>query len=183
MKKLLLLTVTGLLFLSCKRELAQNQASEKSQLAGGATRESGTGNGAIQVSGVGFYATQNECDPADQSATYAVKMTGDLAGCLYVFVDEFDCSPSGTYRESGREYFVGTYKGETGTFWTAYRFEAKFTGCAPDGSYLGAEIFGRCQHPIVAGSGDGVFKGVTGRLDFQDDVVAGNFPYRGHLQF
>ena len=45
------------------------------------------------------------------------------------------------------------------------------------------EIFGRCQHPIVAGSGTGVFEGVTGRLDFKDDIAAGNFPYRGHFKF
>ena len=110
-------------------------------------------------------------------------MTGDIEGCLYVFVDEFECSPSGTYREKGREHFVGTYKGETGTFWTGYKFEAKYEGCAANGSPLGAEIIGRCQHPIVEGSGDGIFGGVTGRLDFQDDIEAGNFPYRGHLRF
>jgi hypothetical protein len=48
---------------------------------------------------------------------------------------------------------------------------------------LGAEIFGRCQHPIVNGSGEGVFSGVTGRLDMKDDIEAGNYPYRGHLKF
>jgi hypothetical protein len=183
MKKLFLLTATGLIFLSCKKELVQNQASEQSQATKVATQLSGKAMGATQVSGLGFYATQVECDPANQGATYAIKLTGDLEGCLYVFIDAFDCSPSGTYREYGREYFVGTYNGETGTFWTAYKFESKFEGCAADGSYLGAEIFGRCEHPIVKGSGDGVFAGVTGRMDFKDDIAAGNFPYRGHFQF
>jgi hypothetical protein len=110
-------------------------------------------------------------------------LTGDLKGCLNVFIDDFECSPSGTYREEGREYFVGTYKGKTGTFWTGYKFEGKYEGCAANGAALGAEIFGRCQHPIVEGSGEGAFEGVTGRLDFKDDIEAGNFPYRGHLQF
>ena len=110
-------------------------------------------------------------------------MTGDIAGCHYVFIDEFECSPGGTYRESGREHFVGTYNGEAGTFWTTYRFESRYEGCAEGGAALGAEIFGRCQHPIVEGSGDGVFDGVTGRLDFVDDIAAGNFPYRGHLRY
>jgi len=110
-------------------------------------------------------------------------MTGDLNGCLYVFVDEYECSPSGTYREEGREKFIGTYNGQSGTFWTTYKFEAKYEGCSPDGSYLGAEIFGRCQHPIVAGSGTGVFSGVTGQINFKDDIEAGNFPYRAHLRF
>ena len=77
---------------------------------------------------------------------------------------------------------MGTYNGEAGS-WTSYKFEAKFEGCADDGSYLGAEIFGRCQHPIINGSGDGVSDGVTGRLDMKDDIAAANYPYRGHLKF
>lgn len=139
--------------------------------------------GATQISGIGFYATTGECETQIKGAAYAVKMTGDLEGCLYVFIDDFECSPSGTYREQGREYFVGTYNGKTGTFWTTYKFEAKYEGCAANGAPFGAEIFGRCQHPIVKGSGEGSFEGVTGRLDFKDDVEAGNFPYRGHLKF
>ena len=35
----------------------------------------------------------------------------------------------------------------------------------------------------AAGSGEGAFAGVTGRLDFKDDVENGCFPYRGHLKF
>jgi hypothetical protein len=35
----------------------------------------------------------------------------------------------------------------------------------------------------VAGSGTGAFDGVRGRIDFKDDIEAGNFPYRGSLQF
>jgi len=169
------------LFLSCEKEIVPDQ-NEGTQLAEAAAEISS--NGAAQLSGVGFFAEPSECDAAALGATYAVKMTGDLEGCLYVFIDDFDCSPSGTYRETGREYFVGTYKGEgSGTFWTSYKFEAKYEGCAANGGALGAEIFGRCQHPVVKGSGDGIFEGVTGRLDFKDDIAAGNFPFRGHLQF
>jgi len=138
-------------------------------------------NGATQISGVGFYATAGECDYESQGAVYAIRMTGDLQGCLYAFIDDYECSPSGTYREEGREYFVGTYNGQSGTFWTTYRFEAKYEDC--DGGPLGAEIFGRCQHPIVAGSGTGVFNGATGQINFKDDIEAGNFPYRGQLRF
>ena len=140
-------------------------------------------SGATQISGVGFYATAGECDYASQGAVYAIKMTGDLQGCLYAFIDDYECSPSGTYREEGREYFVGTYNGQPGTFWTTYKFEARYEGCSENGAPLGAEIFGRCQHPIVAGSGTGVFNGVTGQLNFKDDIEAGNFPYRGQLRF
>lgn len=140
-------------------------------------------SGATQISGVGFFDATDECNAAGEGAAYAINMTGDIVGCLYVFIDDFECSPSGTYREVGREHFVGTYIGEFGSFWTNYKFEAKYEGCAEDGSYLGAEIFGRCQHLIVEGSGTGVFEAVRGRLDFKDDIEAGNYPYRGHLQF
>jgi hypothetical protein len=138
--------------------------------------------GATQISGVGFYATSGECSSLNPPSAFALRMTGDLQGCLYVFVDDYECSPSGTYREEGREYFVGTYNGQTGTFWTTYKFEARYEGC-DNGAPVGAEIFGRCQHPIVAGSGTGVFNGVSGRLDFKDDIEAGNFPYRGHFRW
>jgi len=139
-------------------------------------------SGATQVSGLGTFDESDACNSAGQGASFAISITGDLQGCHYVFIDESECSPSGTYREEGRELFVGTYNGEPGTFWTTYKFEAKYEGCT-NGSPLGLEIFGRCQHPIVAGSGTGVFEGLTGRLDFKDDIEAGNFPYRGHLRY
>jgi hypothetical protein len=155
------------------QEVTQSAQESVSSKAGGAT----------QISGVGFVDATDECNSPSQGANFALTLTGDLVGCLYIFVDDFECSPSGTYREEGRELFVGTYNGESGTFWTTYKSEAKYEGCAEDGSYLGAEILGRCQHPIVNGSGDGVFDGVTGRLNMKDDIEAGNFPYTGHLRF
>lgn len=139
--------------------------------------------GATQIDGIGYYAEVAECDFPAEGADFALRLSGDLEGCLYVFVESYECSPSGTYRETGSEYFVGTYNGTPGTFWTNYRFEAKFEGCSEDGFFLGAEIFGRCQHPIQNGSGTGVFAGVTGRLDFKDDIESGTFPYRGHLRY
>jgi hypothetical protein len=169
----------GLIIVGCSKDYTASQeliASEEILSAAG-------GAGATQVSGVGFFAEPTECNAAAQGADYAVRMTGDLEGCLYVFIEEFECSPSGTYREQGKEHFIGTYKGAPGTFWTAYKFEAKYEGCADNGGPLGAEIFGRCQHPLVKGSGGGVFAGATGRLDMKDDIAAGNFPYRGHIKF
>jgi len=137
--------------------------------------------GETQISAIGVYAAAGECTA--ETADYVVSITGDIAGCLYTYVDAYGCSPSGTYREEGREHFVGTYHGQTGSFWTNYKFESKFESCSPSGAPLGGEIKGRCQHPIVAGSGDGVFTGVTGRLDMQDNVDVGNFTIRGHLRF
>jgi hypothetical protein len=137
--------------------------------------------GATQISGSAVFDEADKCDSESVGADYALDMDGDLEGCLYTFVDKetADCSPSGTYRETGTETFVGEYNGEVGTFETTYRFEAKYEDC-PN---LVGEIFGRCQHPIVKGSGTGVFKGVRGRLDFKDEVETGIFFYRGHLRY
>jgi hypothetical protein len=140
-------------------------------------------SGSTQFDGVGYFDATDDCGSAGQGAAYAVTMTGDLEGCLFVFIDEYECSPSGTYREVGREHFVGTYKGDPGSFWTTYKFEAKYEGCDVNGSYVGAEIFGRCQHPVVEGSGEGVFEGVSGRMDMKDNVTEGTYPYRGHFRY
>ena len=144
-------------------------AAPSPELAGGVT----------QISGLGVYAEGDECvDPRGKGAAYALVLDGDLKGCLYTFVDHetAQSSPSGTYRETGTETFVAS--DGSGTFETTYRFEAKYE----DVANLSGEIFGRCQHPIVEGSGTGVFEGVSGRLDFKDDVETGEFFYRGHLR-
>ena len=135
---------------------------------------------ATQISGIAFFADTGECvDPEGVGANFALIMTGDLEGCLYTFVETAESSPSGTYRETGTEFFVGSYLGESGTFETTYRFEAKYE----DVTDPATEIFGRCQHPIVEGSGTGMYQGVSGQLFFKDDVEAGNFLYRGHLRW
>jgi hypothetical protein len=104
-------------------------------------------------------------------------MEGDLEGCWYTFVETVKETPSGVYLETGQEVFVGSLNdGKTGTFTTTYRFEAKF---ASDGT----ELHGRCQHPLVSGSGTGGFAGATGRLNFKDiigDPVT--YVYRGHIR-
>ena len=136
--------------------------------------------GATQISGIGYFDLDGECnDPEGQGSSYNLTMTGDLEGCHYIFIETAVCSPGGAYRERGTETFVGAYNGTTGTFRTTYLFTGTYKDCAN----LIGEIAGRCQHPITAGSGEGVFEGVTGRLDFKDDIEAGNFPYRGHFRW
>ena len=142
--------------------------------------------GATQISGIGSYDVS--CDPNSVigesfGADYAILTDGDLQGCLYTNIETAQSSPSGTYRETGTELFVGSTSEGAGTFETTYRFEAKYEDLDADPLI---EIFGRCQHPIVKGSGTGVFKGVTGILFFKDVIEAGNdpyFPYRGHLRW
>ena len=134
--------------------------------------------GATQISGVGSF--DESCDPESvKGANYAILMTGDLDGCLYTSIETAQSSPSGTYRETGTELFVGSTSEGAGTFETTYRFEAKYE----DVNDPATEIFGRCQHPIVEGSGTGVFEGVSGILLFKDDIEEGNFPYRGHIRY
>src|SRR5215216_3691007 len=166
------LTILTLITLAIVAFISVASTAPSPALAGGAT----------QISGVGFYdddVPDVTCDdPEGAGADYALVMTGDLEGCLYTFVD-FETavsSPSGTYRETGTELFVAS--DGSGTFETTYRFEAKY-------DLAGEEIFGRCQHPIVKGSGTGVFEGVTGILFFTDVIEAENAPYylyRGHLR-
>jgi hypothetical protein len=132
--------------------------------------------GATQISGVAFFDEADACDSASVGADFALLMTGDLDGCLYTFVETAESSPSGTYRETGTELFVASEG--AGTFETTYRVEAKFE----DVDNLAGTIFERCQHPIVEGSGTGIYKGVGGRLDFRNDVEAGDYPYKGHLR-
>lgn len=155
------------------------QFDQKGLGGGGHSEISELARGATQISGIGYYAEPGQCkDPEGQGADYVLIMTGDLEGCHYVFVETAGCSPGGAYSESGTETFVGLYKGARGTFKTTYLFTAKYKDCAN----LVGEVAGRCEHPITAGSGEGVFEGVTGRFDMKDDVATGNFPYRGHFQ-
>lgn len=133
-------------------------------------------SGAMQIAEVGYPTGPGDCT-APNGSDFATVITGDLVGCLYTYVDSAQCSPSGTYRESGHELFVGANSADT--FRTTYKFEGKYQDC-PN---LAGEIVGRCHHPIVDGSGTGIYTRVKGRIHFKDDVTAGNFPYDGHLQY
>jgi hypothetical protein len=134
-----------------------------------------------QISGVAVFDTTGECSsPPTGYEDFTQVMTGSLAGCWYTNIEtqKDNGAPSGVYIESGKEIFVGSLNGgPEGTFSTTYKFESKWD---PDVS-TGSEVHGRCQHPIVAGSGTGGFEGATGRVDFKDEVTTGKFFYRGHI--
>jgi hypothetical protein len=151
-------------------------------LAGAVASPAAPANAATtQIAGDAYYATACPQWPAPDPDAYSsyppLVLTGSLTGCMYTHVDQAKTTPSGVYLESGREVFVGSLDGgASGTFTTTYRFEAKYD---PDGS----EVHGRCQHPIVDGSGTGGFAGIDGRLAFKDLVQNDpvTFVYRGHL--
>lgn len=138
--------------------------------------------GATQIGGTAYFQSVEggPCPVIDEYSDYEpLVMAGSLTGCWYTDVDTSRTTNGNVYLERGRELFVGSLRpgGPTGTFTTTYRFEAKLDAD-------GAEVRGRCQHPLVAGSGTGVFAGATGRLDFKDiigDPIT--YVYRGHLRF
>lgn len=134
--------------------------------------------GAEQVSGSSVGAAACTSPPAGMTVHYVIPMEGNLDGCIYGTVTGSRSHPSGTYQETADEIFVGSYGGRTGTFRLTENFTAKFGA----DTFTGAK-FGRCQHPIIAGSGTGGFEGVTGRVDFKDDVDTGNVSFTGHLRF
>ena len=137
----------------------------------------------LQISGTAVYDVSGSTCPAPPSG-YAdfvsypgLVLSGSLQGCWYTKVDSSKTTPSGVYLEAGREVFVGSLNGgPVGVFATTYKFESKFSGST--------EIFGRCQHPLVAGSGTGGFAGATGRVDMKDIVADPSniyYVYRGHI--
>ncbi|MCY1061219.1 hypothetical protein [Nannocystis sp. SCPEA4] len=133
-----------------------------------------------KLSGTAVYddAQDPVCDPAPDGFTSypPLVLTGTLDGCWYtkILTIKDNGAPSGVYLETGEEFFTGTLDGEHVEFTTTYKFEAKFD---PDS---GAEIHGRCQHPIVEGFSDS--GEITGRVDFKDIVEDGSFVYRGHIR-
>lgn len=131
--------------------------------------------GNTQISGVGVFVSTDEC-PDLPSVYPPIKMEGGLVGCWYTDAYEVVLTtPSGVYQERGTETFIGCLSDGTtcGTFSTTYKFTARY---ATDGS----ELHGHCEHPLVSGTGD--FEGITGQVNFKDDVETGEFLYKGHFQ-
>jgi len=132
-----------------------------------------------QLSGTAFL-NPSKGDPCPENPAYIdydpIVMTGSLDGCWYTHIETKRTTQGGVYLETGQELFVGSLNGgRTGTFTTTYKFEAKLDAA-------GSEVRGRCQHPIVAGSGTGGFAGATGRVDFKDIIGhPTTYEYRGHI--
>lgn len=137
--------------------------------------------GMRQITGTAFFDSTPGVvcpEPPQGFDSYpALVMRGSLDGCWYTNVITARTTRGGVYLESGTELFVGRLDaGAVGTFTTTYTFEAKLDDA-------GAEVRGRCQHPLVSGSGTGGFAGATGRVDFKDiigDPVT--YEYRGHIR-
>jgi hypothetical protein len=133
------------------------------------------GSGATQVSGL--FTPDSVESPACTDHPAALQrgvMTGSLEGCWYVdTVTSEKVTPSGGYKATGTETFIGCLDDACGQLFTTFTFTAKFNAD-------GTEDHGRCHHPIVGGTGD--FAGVTGVINMHD-LPNGCATYKGHLTF
>jgi hypothetical protein len=100
-----------------------------------------------------------------------IVMSSDLKGCWYTHIDKsWDLGvPSGLYFEAGHELFVGRVHGATGSFKATYILESQYDPNVTTGK----EVWGRCQHQIVPGTGRDDLRGITGHLGFTDVVTNG----------
>jgi hypothetical protein len=141
----------------------------------------------VQVSGIQS-APLSSGPCFDPNAVSSQVMAGDLVGCWYtdtliIHPAQPDGTPGGTVQATGTEHFVGCLdlngdqscdSGDPqGTLSLTFQFSGKFD------PVTGAEIHGRCQHPIVSGTGD--FAGASGVINFKDDVTNGTSLYTGHV--
>ncbi|MCB9009272.1 MAG: hypothetical protein H6656_18260 [Ardenticatenaceae bacterium] len=141
-----------------------------------------------RITAVNYIDGAEQCDAeitnsAGVEPAFRSDMVGDLDGCLYVFPETYSCSANGIYVEDGGEIYVGSGReGDDGTFETTYRFVAHFASEEECNTFTN-QIRGRCQHPIVAGSGTGDYRGVTGKFQMTDNVEEGTADLVGLLHF
>ena len=114
----------------------------------------------------------SECGAA-KKPSYALELSGSLAGCWSVFITHFNCQEMNgfsLYTEIGREEFDGKVDGKAATFDTQYTFTGVFpTGSCPEPS-AEKEIVGGCIHYISG-------KGLVGVMRFYDVMSGKNAPH------
>jgi hypothetical protein len=143
-------------------------------LAGGSAAFA-TGNDNDRTVFVSGNSTYSDCGL--EGSDFALLMTGDLEGCLSVFVEGFKCKELNDYDlylEEGREVFVGNLHGKQGRFRTTYTFDAAMAKGFCQSFDLSLEVAGGCKHKVRGRSG--VFKDAEGLITFFDVIanVTGN---------
>jgi len=151
------------------------------------------GDGSTRISGNSTFA-----DCGVSGSDFGVLMTGDLEGCLSIFVQGYTCKEVNGfahYTERGREAFVGTLRGKHGRFTTNYTVDAAYASGFCGSLDYSLELSGSCIHHIHGKTGafadrEGVFTlfdvitNVTGDPvtgDFTAGSGANNFLYFGRL--
>jgi hypothetical protein len=143
-------------------------------------------------------STFSDCGKA--GSDFALLMTGDLEGCLSIFVQGYTCTEKPDfdhYTERGWESFVGTLRGKRGGFTTHYTVDAAYAKGFCKSFDYSLELSGSCIHKITGKWGrfegaEGVFTlfdvitNVTGDPvtgAFQAGSGANNFLYNGRINF
>jgi len=147
-----------------------------------------TGSRSTAISG---NSTFSDCGVA--GSDFALLITGDIAGCLSIFVQGYTCKEVNgfdRYTERGREVFVGTLRGKQGGSVTNYTVDAACAKGFCQSLDFSLELSGSCIHKIrgrngVFADGEGVFPlfdvPVTGA--FTAGSGANNFLYNGRFHF
>jgi hypothetical protein len=139
---------------------------------------SATGDGSIRISGNSVYS-----DCGVTGSDFALVMTGDLEGCLSIFVQGYSCrevNGFAHYTERGREAFVGTWRGRNGRFTTNYTVDAAYGAGFCQSLDFSLELSGSCTHHINGRSGafadrEGVFTLFDVITNVTGDPVTGAF--------
>ena len=139
----------------------------------------------------------SDCGAA--GADFGLLMSGDLKGCLSIFIQSFTCqelTDFDHYVERGREAFVGTWRGKQGKFSTKYTVDAAYGKGFCQSLDFTLELSGSCIHHIEGRSGvfagtQGVFKLFDVITNVTGDPVTGaftpgsggnNFLYYGRIE-
>ena len=109
------------------------------------------GDRTIAISG---NSTFSDC--GTEGSDFGLLFTGDLQGCLSIFVQGFSCREMNGfahYTERGREAFDGTWRGENGRFTTNYTVDAAYASGFCQSFDFSLELSGSCIHRIQGRSG------------------------------
>ncbi len=137
-----------------------------------------TGDRSTVISGNSIFS---DCGVA--GSDFALLMTGDLEGCLSIFVQGYTCTELNDfahYTERGRETFVGTLRGKRGRFTTNYTVDAAYAAGFCQSFDFSLELSGSCIHKIHGKSGaftdaEGVFTLFDVITNVTGDPVTGAF--------
>lgn len=113
----------------------------------------------------------------------ALLMTGDLRGCLSIFVQGYTCRERNGfdhYTERGREVYVGAWRGKHGRFATTYTINAAYASGFCQSFDFSLQLSGSCTHKIDGRSGvfadaEGVFTMFDVVTNVTGDPVTGTF--------
>ena len=162
----------------CKRGAGVLAAGVVSTLIMASGNVALAGDGSRVISGNSVFS-----DCGVDGSDVALLLTGDLEGCLSVFVQDYSCrelNGFAHYKERGREAFAGTWRGGRGRFTTRYTIDAAYAQGFCTSFDFSLELSGSCTHHITGRSGvfadtEGVFTMFDVITNVTGDPVTGEF--------